>query len=223
MSKKAFEFNIDASRPRKADDELLSSLEKYSRIVNFRYFTSREFSSWKKKQCSVKTIINRFGSWKKALKLIGIEGGHGRNYTPEELVDNLEKIWVKLGYPPSKGQISKLGAKISDKPYMRVWGSLRIACRFLAKYRAGQINREQLLQGDIQKSKRKTIPLKDRWAVLKRDNYRCRKCGASPAKNHNTELEIDHIIPISKGGINDIDNLQTLCRDCNQGKKDKEE
>jgi 5-methylcytosine-specific restriction endonuclease McrA len=31
-------------------------------------------------------------------------------------------------------------------------------------------------------------------------------------------LEIDHIRPVSRGGTNDPDNLQVLCRDCNAGK-----
>ncbi|MDE2118263.1 MAG: HNH endonuclease [Betaproteobacteria bacterium] len=65
------------------------------------------------------------------------------------------------------------------------------------------------------------MPLKDRWIVLKRDNYRCVKCGASPSNNHKVELEVDHIIPVAKGGGNALENLQILCRDCNQGKKDR--
>jgi rubredoxin len=53
-----------------------------------------------------------------------------------------------------------------------------------------------------------------RYEVLKRDRT-CRLCGAS---RDETVLEVDHIVPRSKGGSNDIDNLQVLCRTCNQGK-----
>ena len=30
--------------------------------------------------------------------------------------------------------------------------------------------------------------------------------------------EIDHMIPLFKGGTNDLDNLQALCKDCHAGK-----
>ena len=59
-----------------------------------------------------------------------------------------------------------------------------------------------------------------RYQVLKRDNFKCCACGASPAKNPAVELHIDHIIPWSKGGETTIDNLQTLCSKCNLGKSD---
>ena len=59
-----------------------------------------------------------------------------------------------------------------------------------------------------------------RYQVLKRDNFKCCACGASPAKDPSVELHIDHIIPYSKGGENTIDNLQTLCAKCNLGKSD---
>lgn len=51
--------------------------------------------------------------------------------------------------------------------------------------------------------------------VFKRDGYRCVRCGAS---NKEKRLEVDHIIPISRGGTNDIGNLQTLCWECNKDK-----
>jgi hypothetical protein len=53
---------------------------------------------------------------------------------------------------------------------------------------------------------------KMRFAIYKRDNNRCRKCGRLGVYK---DLEIDHIFPISKGGKSEFDNLQTLCHKCN--------
>lgn len=73
------------------------------------------------------------------------------------------------------------------------------------------------LNPDIWKSicrvERGKVSNKIRFAVYQRDNYRCKKCGFT---SHTTsELEIDHIFPISKGGKSNFDNLQTLCHKCN--------
>ena len=58
---------------------------------------------------------------------------------------------------------------------------------------------------------------KMRFAIYKRDGYRCRYCGRS---DNTVYLEIDHIKPIAKGGKSTYDNLQTLCRRCNKNKGD---
>ena len=55
-----------------------------------------------------------------------------------------------------------------------------------------------------------------RYDVLLRDNFRCRACGASPETG--AHLHIDHIDPISGGGLTVFDNLQALCSPCNYGK-----
>ena len=65
---------------------------------------------------------------------------------------------------------------------------------------------------DLKPTKRESIPKSVREAVLKRDNYCCVKCGST--KN----LEVDHDESLANGGTNHIDNLQTLCRDCNRRK-----
>ena len=62
------------------------------------------------------------------------------------------------------------------------------------------------------KYKRKAIKLKDRYAVMVRDGFTCKLCGSKE------QLEVDHIKPISQGGENDRENLQTLCWLCNIGK-----
>lgn len=54
-----------------------------------------------------------------------------------------------------------------------------------------------------------------RFAIYKRDGYRCCKCGRK-----TNDLEIDHIMPIAKGGKTHPNNLQTLCKKCNMEKSD---
>lgn len=51
-----------------------------------------------------------------------------------------------------------------------------------------------------------------RFEIYERDGYRCQICGRKFDKDH---LEIDHIKPIAKGGKSSMDNLQSLCHNCN--------
>ncbi len=60
-----------------------------------------------------------------------------------------------------------------------------------------------------------------RYVILKSDGFRCCKCGKSAADDNFVKLEVDHIIPVSRWGQTVEQNLETLCRDCNQGKSDK--
>ena len=70
-----------------------------------------------------------------------------------------------------------------------------------------------------QKGKR-NIPLALRYKVLKKDNCKCVACGAS-SKDSNVVLHIDHKIPFSLGGLTTLENLQTLCQECNISKSNK--
>ena len=80
-----------------------------------------------------------------------------------------------------------------------------------------RVKREGKAKEDIHLTSR-TINLRLRHIVMKRDGYKCRICGRSPALYPGLELQVDHILPWSKGGETTEENLQTLCRDCNLGK-----
>lgn len=61
----------------------------------------------------------------------------------------------------------------------------------------------------------------DSWGILRsevfeRDDYTCRYCG-----DRGVTLECDHVVPISKGGTNELGNLVTACAPCNRSKRDK--
>lgn len=60
-----------------------------------------------------------------------------------------------------------------------------------------------------------------REEIKNRDNYTCQICSISTREEPNLLLEIDHIIPVSKGGITTEENLQTLCWKCNRSKSNK--
>lgn len=68
---------------------------------------------------------------------------------------------------------------------------------------------------------RALMTTKLREEIKQRDNYTCQNCGLSIYDEKNLLLEIDHIIPLSKGGITSHDNLQTLCWKCNRKKGTK--
>jgi hypothetical protein len=59
---------------------------------------------------------------------------------------------------------------------------------------------------------REPLPSWLRTLVLRRDNFRCKWCGAGG------RLEVDHIIPWTAGGPDASWNLRTLCHDCNQSR-----
>jgi len=62
---------------------------------------------------------------------------------------------------------------------------------------------------------RKSISKKIRFEIFKRDSFTCQYCGESAPK---VILEVDHIIPIVRGGFNHKINLITSCFNFNRGK-----
>jgi hypothetical protein len=59
-----------------------------------------------------------------------------------------------------------------------------------------------------------------RYQVLAAANGRCALCGAHSSERR---IEVDHIVPRSRGGSNDISNLQALCDECNRGKSNTDQ
>lgn len=111
-------------------------------------------------------------------------------------------------YISSGGYASIITEYILDIP------NLEILTQYLAeriRYRNSAIGQRRLMTPSLRKS------------ILKRDNYTCQNplCNNSMWKEKNLLLEIDHIVPISKGGKTTEDNLQTLCWRCNRKKGSK--
>lgn len=74
-------------------------------------------------------------------------------------------------------------------------------------------------------SKRTDVPYKLKELIYNRDDYTCKYCGykAKPGTYSwkMLPIEIDHVIPVSKGGKNIESNLVCACRRCNRKKHNK--
>ncbi|MDC7301570.1 HNH endonuclease [Agathobacter ruminis] len=76
----------------------------------------------------------------------------------------------------------------------------------------------KLTKAQVAKEQRALMTTKLRNYIKQRDKFTCCQCGNSVNEEPNLLLEIDHIIPVSKGGLTIEDNLQTLCWKCNRSK-----
>ena len=65
---------------------------------------------------------------------------------------------------------------------------------------------------EIRPSNNRYIPKSVRQRVLIRDSYRCVKCSSQK------DLQFDHNVAVANGGSNEEDNVQLLCKRCNQMK-----
>ena len=84
-----------------------------------------------------------------------------------------------------------------------------------------EILESKLTMAAFAKEQRILMTSKLRQRIKERDNFTCKFCENSTYKEPNLLLEIDHIVPVSKGGCTEESNLQTLCWKCNRQKSSK--
>lgn len=132
-----------------------------------------------------------------ALFLLGDWSGHDGpvSVDPERLADACACSMPELA--------DALGRLMSQGLLLEVEGGLALACQPLepvqvgngpSGWRIGRLSRE---------------------AIYQRDNHCCVYCGAGD------NLSLDHVIPRSRGGSDDPENLVTACRPCNSSKRDR--
>ncbi len=206
------------------DDEVLLQVIEVARTLGKETLTVNEFRDHS--TISPDTVRRRFGSWNAALKRAGLQAKtHGRRYTEEECYENILLMWSTLGREPYYREMSAPPSKVGGKAYIVKWGTWNKALEAFVEYANSDqpappptINGPKQRKQSVPVPERRDIPLGRRWKILKRSNYKCEKCGRSPANTANLELHVDHIVPWSKGGKTVIDNLRTLCNECNFGK-----
>ena len=211
-------------------EDLIVELKKVSEKVGSKSFTAKEFENISNISRTIFSI--KFGSFNKMMKEIGfIAPLKSRKYKDDERFENLLKVWTFYGRQPNYGEMKKEPSEVGPKAYVIRWGSWRNALiAFLEKINTvvtdenpkENINKKSP-DNKINSAKedKRDISIGLRFDIFKRDNFKCVLCGRSPSSTFGVELQVDHIIPFSKGGKTEKNNLQTLCNQCNIGKSDK--
>lgn len=224
------------------DEEYYGDLRRVANLINKKTVPYEDYRKLGK--YSAEYIFSRFGKWNDFLAKAGLEPtGFSKNkITEQACFDEIERMWRLLGRQPTTTDVIKSDiCYYSIDTFKRRFGGWRKALEAFVVYinaednEGEQVKSEIIASDDIQSDKEKevneniampkrrtsrNINTRLRFKVLARDNFKCCACGASPAKDPAVELHVDHIIPWSKGGETELENLQTLCSKCNLGKSD---
>lgn len=219
-------FELKLRRRGISNEELLRDICNVAERLNTKAITSLQYDEYG--NFGKTTVLRRFGKWNIALERAGLKVKNRQNIPDEELFENIAKVWRHLGKQPVGKDLNKaLGiSKISTGTYEKRFGSWNQALLSFIEYiDKGYFDNDKFVENKRRtKNKISRTPRKINWRIraktLIRDNCICKMCGASPAKNPDVDLHVDHITPWSKGGETVLDNLQTLCSVCNIGKSD---
>ena len=221
------EYNRDIT-----DSELIEDIISVAKKIGKDKITIEDYSKHGKYSSS--TLQQRFKSWFTVLEKAGLKPTRSQFDIPEEdLFKNIAAVWIKLGRQPGNKDMKAPISKHGGTTYVRHFGTWMNALRKFIDYENTDFSEdEEILKEEMilieeteteiiePEKDTRTISLRLRFSVFLRDGFRCTACGKSPMTHPGTELHCDHILPWSKGGKTIINNLKTLCSQCNLGKGD---
>lgn len=213
-------FQLEEHHRNTSDKELIDDLRKVANLLGKDNVTLDEYNSSGRFHST--TLTRRFGSWFKCLELADLKATRSKlNIPNEELFENLLAVWTKLGRQPRYSEMCKPLSEFSSGTYENRFGSWgKTLQMFIEFMNEGQVVvQPKEIGANIRRTQRQ-INLRLRFQVLSRDKFKCKICGKSPATDSSVILHVDHIKAWANGGETILDNLQTLCSDCNYGKSD---
>lgn len=215
-----------------SETDLVHELQRVQSIAGRDALSVEEFS--RLSAIGVGTIRGRFGTWQKALTVAGIsQSNHGKRYSDEECLENLVAVWTHYGRVPQYLEMNQAPSVVGPKAYVVRWGTWRKSLKAFVDWANAEGETPQSATSSVDEvssepkpkvySVRKEEDCREvrpglRFKVFSRDGFRCLACGRSPATDLNIELHADHIVSVHDKGKTALENLQTLCRDCNLGK-----
>jgi len=212
-------YELDEYNRDTPDEELLADLKRVAGTLGSRRVTMDLYE--KHGRFHPSTLQRRFGGWFKVLDRAGLERTRNLHVSDEEWFENLAQVWEALGRQPRYDETTKPLSKYCAGAYAHRFSTWRLALKAFVEW----ANAEELEAPECEASASPTghitprqPDLRLRFKVMRRDDFKCCHCGTSPALQTGIVLEVDHKVPWSKGGETLLENLQTLCQACNNGK-----
>jgi len=218
------------------NDEILEELRNLGKELKKDAITFNDVRE-NSKILAPELVRRRFGTWAEGIKQAGLKLSkmYYQGYTNEECFENLLNVWTHYGRQPVYSEMKSSPSEIGPDTYKRRFGGWRSALEaFVVRMNQDDIDdtkqvskkekefhrpiRVQIKTHSVTVGEKRNVGLGMRYKILSRDNFKCVRCGASPAIDHTCKLHIDHIVPFSKRGKTVFENLQTLCEKCNLGK-----
>ena len=223
-------FELEDTMRGAADEEILQDVRRCAELLEKNTITYSEYQ--RVGRASSGTVVRRFGTWNKALEKAGLSVKTQRDISDDDLFENLEKMWIQLGRQPRYSEVKYPFSKYSNVTYDKRFGKFSDALKqFVTWVNSDEDLRHQnendaepialeqnTKAATLKRRTRREISDRQRFRILVRDGFRCKSCGASPLKESGVELHVDHILPWSKGGETEDENLECKCKQCNLGK-----
>jgi hypothetical protein len=219
-----FELKIDPWNTR--DKVLLADVQRVASELGKDSVTEREYREHG--QYGMDAMRRRFGSWSKIIDASGLQKSNFPGFTDLEYYENLAEVWEKLGRQPGYADMRKPLSKHVIGSFVKRFGTWRKTLTAFESYLNAEVDCETQIERTIASLEHRSQPTpartprdvdaRLRFLVLRRDHFKCLRCGKSPATDSNVLLEVAHILAWSNGGETILENLQTLCSVCNSGK-----
>ena len=217
-------FELEVIHRNLDESELIADMQRVASKLGKESITRADQDEWGSVHSA--TIVRRFGGWPAALKKAGLENARIHlDVSKEQLFQNLEEVWTKLGRQPRMEETHEPLSKYHGATYQRRFGSWTKALSAFVTYINDGAASELyplLAAPELPKEIRERGPRKParklQILVLIRDKGICQLCKRPVGEG--LDYHIDHITPWIKDGPTVLSNLQLLCSKCNLLKGD---
>jgi hypothetical protein len=215
-----------------SDDEILDELKRLACLLQTNTLTRNDIRNHSE-LIADSIVVNRFGSLKRGLELAGLKTSakYRERIDDVRYLENILSVWTFHGRQPTANEMNVTPSSISKNAYLNRFGSWREALQSFIDFANNETPEKSIEKKPVAISdngstarpqsrpeEKRGIALGLRYKVLSASNFKCTRCGNSPATDHGCKLHIDHVMPFSKGGKTVFENLQALCDKCNLGK-----